>query len=124
LAVTISPPVKSQVDVITLASAQTTTGLGATAIDTRNGFRSCTIQVTNTGTSSTVQVAQSCDGGAHWGDLAPLATFGSGVPDGATIPNATVAFLISQPMCAYTINVTAVSAASITAIGVCGAHVP
>jgi hypothetical protein len=123
-AVTIAaPPAKGPLDVVTLASGQSATGLGANAIDTRNGFRTLTIQVTNTGTSSTVQVAQSCDGGAHWGDLTPLATWGSAVPDTATVPNQTVTFMVQNPMCSYTINVTAVTAASITAIALVGAKV-
>jgi len=115
----IAPPVKSTADVISIASAQTSTGLGAGAIDTKNGFRSMTIQVTNTGTSSTILLVQSCDGGAHWDDVVPNIT--SGVPDASA--SATVNFSVTNPQCAYSINVTAVSAASITANAYVGAHV-
>jgi len=100
----IAPPVKSTADVISIASAQTSTGLGAGAIDTKNGFRSMTIQVTNTGTSSTM-----------------LPNITSGVPDASA--SATVNFSVTNPQCAYSINVTAVSAASITANAYVGAHV-
>jgi hypothetical protein len=117
---TIAPPVKSSSENVVIATNKAATGFGTSAIDTRGGFWTMGVQVTNSAGTSTVALAQSCNGGATWGDVVPLVS--SAVPDAAS--NTTVVLIPSpHPMCAYTINVTACAGCNVSATAYVGAHV-